>query len=93
VNDPISFCREDSVIESKRKELKSMKIIVEAIYEAGVLKPLLPLSHLKENERVRLTVEHKKPSEDILQMIAHQRNKRIQIEPELAKEIGDSHAY
>lgn len=70
-----------------------MNITVEAIYEAGVLKPLLPLSQLKEHERVRLTLEIKNPAEGSLKMIVRQRNKRIQIEPELAKEIGDSNGY
>ncbi|MEP7339157.1 MAG: antitoxin family protein [Acidobacteriota bacterium] len=34
-----------------------MSLIVEAIYESGVLKPLAPLSELHERERVRLTLE------------------------------------
>ena len=70
-----------------------MSIIVEAIYEAGVFKPLLPLSHLKEHERVRLTLEIEKPAEDVLKMIERQRHERIQIEPQLASEIGDSHEF
>ena len=70
-----------------------MSIIVEAIYEAGVLKPLLPLSNLKERERVRLTLEVENPAEDALRMIEQQRRDRIQIEPHLASEIGDSHEF
>ena len=70
-----------------------MNIIVEAIYEAGVFKPLLPLSNLKEHERVRLTLEIKNPAEDVIKMISRQRNQRIQIEPHLASEIGDSHDF
>jgi Protein of unknown function DUF104 len=46
VKEAISFCRESSVIQSERKDLKNMNITVEAIYEAGVLKPLMPLSEL-----------------------------------------------
>lgn len=70
-----------------------MSIIVEAIYEAGVFKPILPLSHLKEHERVRLTLEVENPAEDALRMIERQRHERIQIEPQLASEIGDSHEF
>jgi predicted DNA-binding antitoxin AbrB/MazE fold protein len=70
-----------------------MNITVEAIYEAGVLKPLLPLSYLKEHERVRLTLEIKNPVEDVLKMISRQRNERIQIDPQLASEIGDNHEF
>lgn len=70
-----------------------MNIIVEAIYESGVFKPLLPLSNLKEHQQVRLTLELNNPTEDALMMIARQRNERIQIEPQLASEIGDSHEF
>ena len=89
----VYFCLEELGIESVRKELKAMSIIVEAIYEAGVFKPLLPLSHLKEHERVRLTLEVENPAEDVLKMIERQRHKRIQIEPQRASEIGDSHEF
>jgi predicted DNA-binding antitoxin AbrB/MazE fold protein len=34
-----------------------MGITVEAIYEAGVLKPLTPLPELPEHTKVRITVE------------------------------------
>jgi len=34
-----------------------MSITVEAIYEAGILKPLSPLPELPEHTRVRLTIE------------------------------------
>ncbi len=34
-----------------------MKLIIEAVYENGVLKPAQPLP-LKEHEKVRITVEH-----------------------------------
>ncbi|MGH9768022.1 MAG: antitoxin family protein [Blastocatellia bacterium] len=70
-----------------------MSITVEAIYESGVLKPLLPLSNLKEHERVRLTLETISPAEDAVRLIEQQRQRRIQIDPQLACEIGDSHEY
>lgn len=40
-------------------EQSAMKAVftVEAIYEAGALKPLSPLPSLKEHDRVRITVE------------------------------------
>lgn len=34
-----------------------MSITVEAIYEAGILKPLSPLTDLPEHTKVRLTIE------------------------------------
>lgn len=34
-----------------------MSIVVEAIYEAGILKPLGPLPAMPERTRVRLTIE------------------------------------
>ena len=37
--------------------LRVMSITVEAIYEAGVLKPLEPIPALEENARVRLVIE------------------------------------
>lgn len=70
-----------------------MSIIVEAIYEAGVFKPLLPLSQLKEHERVRLTLEVENAEDDVLKMIERQRHARIQIAPQLASEIGDNHEF
>lgn len=70
-----------------------MSIIVEAIYEAGVFRPLLPLSQLKEHERVRLTLEVENAEDDVLKMIERQRQARIQIAPQLASEIGDNHEF
>jgi predicted DNA-binding antitoxin AbrB/MazE fold protein len=70
-----------------------MSLIVEAIYESGVLKPLVPLSGLKEHERVRLTLERSSTAEDAILLIEQQRQRRIQIEPHFAREIGDSHEY
>lgn len=34
-----------------------MSITIEAVYEAGILKPLAPLTSLKDNTRVRVTIE------------------------------------
>lgn len=70
-----------------------MSLIVEAIYESGVLKPLVPLSELKEHERVRLTLERSSAAEDAILLLEQQRKHRIQIEPRFAREIGDSHEY
>ncbi|MEJ7710677.1 MAG: antitoxin family protein [Pyrinomonadaceae bacterium] len=63
-----------------------MSISIEAIYEAGVLKPLSPLPDLKEQEKVRLTLEP-------VSRIAAQRQNRLQVDPQVAREIGDSHEY
>lgn len=70
-----------------------MSFIVEAIYESGVLKLLTPLPQLKEQERVRLRLETVSPGEDTARLIAQQRQHRIQIEPQAAREIGDGHEY
>ena len=70
-----------------------MSITVEAIYESGVLKPLLPLPDLKEHEKVRLTVETVSAVGEGVSVIDQQRENRIQIEPRIAREIGDSHEY
>jgi predicted DNA-binding antitoxin AbrB/MazE fold protein len=34
-----------------------MSITIEAVYEAGILKPLTPLTSLKDNTKVRVTIE------------------------------------
>lgn len=70
-----------------------MNLTVEAVYESGVLKPLTPLPQLKEQERVRLTLETISPAEDANHLVEQQRQRRIQIEPQVAREIGDSHEY
>jgi predicted DNA-binding antitoxin AbrB/MazE fold protein len=70
-----------------------MSFIVEAVYESGVLKLLTPLPQLKEQERVRLTLETLRPAADATLLIAQQRQQRIQIEPQAAREIGDSQEY
>jgi predicted DNA-binding antitoxin AbrB/MazE fold protein len=63
-----------------------MSIEIEAIYEAGVFKPITPISNLKEHEKVRLVVES-------IGLIADQRKERIQIDPGMAREIGESPDY
>ena len=63
-----------------------MNISIEAIYEAGVLKPLSPLPDLKEHERVRITLEP-------LRTIAEQRKTRLRLDPQTAREIADNHDY
>lgn len=70
-----------------------MSLIVEAIYESGVLKPLAPLSELHERERVLLTLERSGSAEDAVLLLEQQRHRRIQIDPRFAREIGDSHEY
>lgn len=70
-----------------------MSLIVEAVYEAGVLKLLTPLPQLKEQERVRLTLETLPSATDAARLIAQQRQHRIQIASDAAREIGDSHEY
>ncbi len=63
-----------------------MSISIDAIYEAGVLKPLSPLPNLKEREKVRITLES-------ASIIAEQRRTRIQVDPQAAREIADGHEY
>lgn len=58
-----------------------MSITVEAIYEAGVLKPLQPLDNFKERERVRLVVQS-------VSLVAEQRRERIRLDP-AALEISE----
>lgn len=70
------------MIESGRRN-KDMSIEVEAIYEAGVFKPLAPIPNLKEHEKVRLVVES-------AGLVASQRQQRIEGDRELAREIAES---
>ena len=60
-----------------------MNITIEAIYEAGVLRPLQPLPSLKEREKVRLTVEVESALDRLLQQ-------PIEIDPTIAREIAES---
>lgn len=63
-----------------------MSITIEAIYEAGVFKPLTPVADINENEKVKLTVTR-------LSVIEHQRRNRIKSDPKLFREIGDADEY
>lgn len=67
-------------------EEKPMNFTIEAVYEAGVFKPLTPVDNVKEHEKVRLIVEP-------VSLIDAQRQNRIQIDPAVAREIGDSPEY
>lgn len=59
-----------------------MTFTIEAIYESGVPKLLTPLPHLKEHERVRITVE--KPG------IVEESRGKIVIDPTVAQAIIES---
>ncbi len=65
-----------------------MSLTIEAIYEAGVFKPLAPLPDLKEFERVKITLE---PALQQNGLIARQRRQRIEIASDFAREIGDGY--
>lgn len=61
-----------------------MSVTIEAVYEAGVFKPLTPLPEgIREHEKVRLVVQ-------AIGVIAAQRQRRIQGDAALAQEIGES---
>lgn len=70
-----------------------MSITVEAIYEAGVLKPLTPLAALPEHAKVRVTVEVLPGPAPHGRVIAEQRRHRIPLEAAVAQAIGESPAY
>lgn len=57
-----------------------MTITIEAIYEAGVLKPLEPLPSLEENEKVRVTVERES-------LIERQARNRLLLSSEALREL------
>ena len=83
---PVNFHLHSSAMIECRSEEKLMNITVEAVYEAGVFKPLTPIESLREHEKVRLVVEP-------VSLIDAQRQNRIQIDPAVAREIGDSPEY
>lgn len=60
-----------------------MTIAVEAIYEAGVLKPVRPLTELKEKDKVYLKLETIRTVDELL-------SNPIQIDPQIAREIAES---
>ena len=68
-------------------------MIIEAIYQSGILKPLVPLSQLEENQKVQLIIEPIRPDSQAvagLDLIEDQRKHRIQLPPDVACEIADS---
>ncbi len=58
-----------------------MTIAVEAIYEAGVLKPVRPLTELKEKDKVYLKLETIRSVDELLP-------NPIQIDPQIAREMA-----
>ena len=70
-----------------------MSITIEAIYEAGILKPLTPLSDLPEHTKVRITVEAIVGTEQHGSVIDAQRQNRLHLNAQVARDIGDSHEY
>ena len=57
-----------------------MTITIEAIYEAGVFKPLQPVPPLSESAKVKVLVEAES-------VIARQRRERLVLEPEALTEL------
>lgn len=70
-----------------------MSITVEAIYTAGILKPLSPLPDLPEHTKVRITVETIADMELSSSVIDEQRRNRLHLDPQVAHDIGDRHEY
>ena len=70
-----------------------MSITVDAIYEAGVLKPLTPLPELPEHTKVRITVEAIVGLEPQGSVIDEQRRHRLPLNAHVARAIGDGHEY
>ena len=70
-----------------------MPITVEALYEAGVLKPLTPLSEIPEHRKVRLTVEALPMPGPHGSVIDEQRQHRIALNATVARDLGDRHEY
>jgi len=60
-----------------------MTITIEAIYEAGVLKPIRPIPELKENEKVFIKFETPGSLNELLA-------NPIQIDPLIAREIAEN---
>lgn len=61
-----------------------MSMTVEAIYEAGVLKPLTPLSEFPEHSKVRITVEAIAGTEPRGSVIDTQRSNRLSLDAYVA---------
>jgi len=72
-----------------------MRMTVEAIYAAGVLKPLTPLYEVPEPEytKVCLTVEALPVTEPHESVIDVQRQHRSPLAAAVAREISDRHEY
>jgi predicted DNA-binding antitoxin AbrB/MazE fold protein len=70
-----------------------MSITIEAIYEAGILKPLAPLPDLPEHTMVRITVEAIADTEQRGSVIDEQRRNRLHLDAQAVRDIGDSHEY
>jgi predicted DNA-binding antitoxin AbrB/MazE fold protein len=70
-----------------------MSITVEAIYEAGVLKPLAPLRELPEHTKVRITIEALPVTVPHASVIDEQRRHRIPLDATVARDLGDRHEY
>ena len=70
-----------------------MSITIEAIYEAGMLKPLAPLPGLSEHTKVWITVEVIADTEPHGSVIDAQRKNRLHLNAQVARDIGDSHEY
>ena len=56
-----------------------MSITIEAIYEAGGLRPLSPLLDIDEHARVRITVERTSTVDQL--------SNKVQLDPAIAREI------
>jgi predicted DNA-binding antitoxin AbrB/MazE fold protein len=70
-----------------------MSITIEAIYEAGILKPLAPLPNLPEHTKVRITVEAIAGTEQRGSVIDEQRRNRLPLDAQAVRDIGDSQEY
>ena len=70
-----------------------MRVTIEAIYEAGILKPLAPLPDLPEHTKVWITVEAIAGTEPRGSVIEAQRTHRLRLNAQVARDIGDSHEY
>jgi predicted DNA-binding antitoxin AbrB/MazE fold protein len=70
-----------------------MRMTIEAIYEAGILKPLAPLPDLPDHTKVRITVEAIAGPEPRGTVIDAQRKHRLHLNAQVARDIGDSHEY
>lgn len=73
-----------------------MTITFEAIYESGVLKPLMPLTELKEKQRVQVNLETKEVPEgnnratmrgESENVVDRQRRQRLILEPEMMDDL------